>query len=285
MADPLYKQIADDLLQKIETGLGRDGSPLPTELELRDQYGASRNTVRDAVKWLITRGVVETRPGKGTFVIQKINPFIIPLSFDSGVGGGDESTASYRSAVQDRFRRPQVSDPLIEIKQASGIVASALQLPDGTNVVSRHQRRFIDDTPGSLQTSYYPMSFVEKGATGLLQARDMPAGTVSYLEEVLGIKQVGWQDKITVRAPDMTESVFFKLPDDGRVAVFEIQRTAYDAKGKPIRLTITTYPADRNQFVVTIGKVPENPTILGKGQDQPPIVPAEDSALPPRLSR
>jgi GntR family transcriptional regulator len=256
MPEPLYRQIADDLLQKIESGeLGRDGQPLPTELELREQYSASRNTVRDAVKWLMTRGVVETRPGQGTFVVQKIDPFVTPLRFDSGFG--DEGSTYYAKEVTARLRTPLVSDPRIEIQAAAGAVADELKLAEGAQVISRHQRRYIDDIPWSLQTSFYPMSSVEQGATRLLQAKDMPDGTVRYLEQTLGVSQAGWRDKIIVRAPDMTEAAFFKLPDDGRIAVFEIQRTAYDKTGKPIRVTITTYPADRNQFVVATGDVPD----------------------------
>ena len=77
---PMYRQIADDLRQKIESGAVPRGSQLPTELELREQYDASRNTIRDAVKWLTTRGLVETRPGQGTFVVEKIDPLITTLS-------------------------------------------------------------------------------------------------------------------------------------------------------------------------------------------------------------
>ena len=33
--------------------------------------------------------------------------------------------------------------------------------------------------------------------------------------------------------------------------------TAYDQTGTPIRLTVTVYPTDRNQFVVSVGDVPE----------------------------
>ena len=65
MADPMYRQIADDLRRQIETGELAPGAQLRTELELREKYDASRNTVRDAIKWLITRGLVETRPGPG----------------------------------------------------------------------------------------------------------------------------------------------------------------------------------------------------------------------------
>ena len=67
MAEPMYRKIAQDLREQIESGLIAPGEQLPTELVLRDRYGASRNTVRDAVKWLMTRGLVETRPGQGTF--------------------------------------------------------------------------------------------------------------------------------------------------------------------------------------------------------------------------
>ena len=72
----------------------------------------------------------------------------------------------------------------------------------------------------------------------------------------MGVKQVGWRDKITVRALEPYEVAFFKLPDDGRVAVFETRRTSFDESGQPIRLTVTVYPADRNQFVVNVGHVP-----------------------------
>jgi GntR family transcriptional regulator len=129
-------------------------------------------------------------------------------------------------------------------------------LPAGTSVVSRHQQRYIDDTPWSLQTSFYPMSFVEDGAIRLLQASNIGEGTVEYLESALGIKQVGWRDTITVRTPDEVEVAFFKLPDDGRVSVIETRRTAFSEKGKPVRLTVSVYPADRNQFAVIVGQVP-----------------------------
>jgi DNA-binding FadR family transcriptional regulator len=57
MPYPRWRQIAEDPRAKIEAGeLASDGSPLPAELELRDQYDASRNTVRDAVKWLAMCG-------------------------------------------------------------------------------------------------------------------------------------------------------------------------------------------------------------------------------------
>jgi len=101
------------------------------------------------------------------------------------------------------------------------------------------------------------MSLVERGAARLIQAGDIQqGGTVAYLREMLGIKQAGYHDTLTVRAPDNIEAAFFKLPDDGRISIIELRRTAFDAGGTPVRLTVRVYPADRNQFALNVGDVP-----------------------------
>ena len=48
MAEPMYRQIAEDLRGRIESGELPGGSRLPTELELQEQFGASRNTGTEA---------------------------------------------------------------------------------------------------------------------------------------------------------------------------------------------------------------------------------------------
>jgi GntR family transcriptional regulator len=268
MAEPRWRQIADDLRQKIEDGaLGADGKPLPTELELQDEYEASRNTVRDAVKWLVGRGLVYTRSGQGTFVSQKIDPFVTVLQPNEPEG---ESTA-FAFAVKNRSRTPDLSVPRVEIQVAYGVVAAELGLAAGASVVSRHQRRLIDGVPYSLQTTFYPMALVERGASRLIQATDIAEGAVHYLEDLFKFKEAGRRDRFAVRAADANESAFFVLPDDGRVGVFELVRTGFDEAGQPFRVTVTTLPTDRNQFVLENGKVPA----LADGDDAPKSSSAE----------
>jgi len=256
MANPMYRQIAEDLREQIESGRLEPGQQLLTEIELRDRYGASRNTVRDAIKLLTALGLVETRPGQGTFVPKKIDPFVYTLSGDPA-GPGVTEGASYLSEVSKRDRTASTGPLQVEIQEASDDVSSGLGIAKGTEVISRHERRFIDGTPWSMQTSYYPMEFADRGAEWLRSARDITEGTVQYLADALGIHQVGYRDWITVRTPNPTEEDFFKLPSDGRVAMYEIFRVAFDGNGVPMRLSITVYPADRNQFIVNVGKVPE----------------------------
>jgi GntR family transcriptional regulator len=270
----MYRQIAEELRSQIDAGQLARGAQLPTELELREQYNASRNTVRDAIKWLITCGLVETRPGQGTFVVEKITPFVTTLTGDpeTGFGGGEDDI--YDLEVKATRREPTASVPRVEIQQASDVTAPELSVEMGSAVVSRHQQRFIDGTPWSLQTSFYPMRFVEQGAFRLTQPTDIAQGTVSYLRETLGIDQAGWRDMIVVRAPDQVEIAFFSLPGSGQAPVVETRRTTFDSHGMPVRLTVSVYPADRNQFAINVGRVPDESVA-------PPLTEPGDEAAGP----
>ena len=258
MGSPMYRQIAEDLRAQIESGELEPGQQLRTELELRDHYGASRNTVRDAIKWLTNLGLVETKPGQGTFVVRAIDPFVTKLSGDPRTGIGSDEGANYLSEANQQNRKPTSSPLQVEIHEASDDMAAALQIPKGAEVISRHERRFIDGTPWSMQTSFYPMDFADRGAERLRSARNIDEGTVEYLAKTLHIRQVGYRDRITVRAPNLIEADFFKLPPDGRVPMYEITRTAYDGNVQPIRVTVTVYASDRNQFIVNVGDVPNS---------------------------
>jgi len=269
MAEPKYQQIAEDLRRRIESGElpADDQQTLPTEIELMQHYQASRNTVRDAIKVLTTRGLVETRAGQGTFVVEKINPYVTTLTGNPETGGGDET--AYIADVTASNRESEISDPRVEIQKASRVVASSLRIEEGAQVVSRHQERFLDGFPWSMQTSFYPMALVEHGATRLIQATSIEGGAVAYLAAAIGIQQAGYRDTIAVRAPDEDEVRFFKVPTDGRVPVFEIFRVGFDKKGQRIRLTITVYPSDRNRLRIDVGAVPRREGHDGERGDAP----------------
>lgn len=66
----LYQQIADDIEKRILEGAYPPGTRLPGEHELAEQYGVSRNVVRETLKRLKERGLVVIRTGSGTYVSQ-----------------------------------------------------------------------------------------------------------------------------------------------------------------------------------------------------------------------
>jgi GntR family transcriptional regulator len=254
---PLYQRIAEELRSKIESREISPGQLVPPEPALSKEYGASRNTIREAIRWLKDLGLVETRPGLGTTVIEKPRPFEITLTPDTETGFGGGEGAAYIAEVQAQHRFARATAPKVEIQKPVGRIAVELRLADDAQVISRHQQRFIDETPWSLQTSYYPLDFVTKGASRLLSADDINEGTVKYLETALGIKQASYVDRITVRAPDANEVAFFNLPANGSVPVFQTYRTASDTEQNPFRLTISVFPADRNEFLLNVDLPPD----------------------------
>ncbi|RKS84310.1 DNA-binding FadR family transcriptional regulator [Motilibacter peucedani] len=67
--NPLAEQAAEHLLQEIRSGRWPVGSRLPSEAVLSEQLGVGRSTVREAVKALAGRQLVESRQGAGVFVV------------------------------------------------------------------------------------------------------------------------------------------------------------------------------------------------------------------------
>lgn len=65
----LTKQIANELEEKIQSGQYNIGDKIPTEPELVDHFGVSRNTIRESVQALIHAGLLEARQGDGTYVV------------------------------------------------------------------------------------------------------------------------------------------------------------------------------------------------------------------------
>ena len=64
----LHKDIMDQMIQAIQEKLWEPGSRLPGEQALASTFGVSRNCMREVLKALEHAGVVEAKPGHGTFL-------------------------------------------------------------------------------------------------------------------------------------------------------------------------------------------------------------------------
>lgn len=69
---PAPRQVADVVAERIERlivdGVLKSGEALPSERRLTDKLGASRSALREGMKLLRARGLIETVQGKGSFV-------------------------------------------------------------------------------------------------------------------------------------------------------------------------------------------------------------------------
>jgi GntR family transcriptional regulator len=72
---PLYHQLLQILLDKINSGEYSPGQLLPSEKELEAEYGVSRVTIRRAMDDLMRMGQVTRQQGRGTFVTDKVEDY------------------------------------------------------------------------------------------------------------------------------------------------------------------------------------------------------------------
>jgi len=93
-SERLYEIIVSQIEQRIVAGDLKVGDQLPSEHDLAQQFAVSRTAVREAVKALRQKGLVEIRPGRGTFITNGTSDTIrdslgMFMKFGSSNGSGN----------------------------------------------------------------------------------------------------------------------------------------------------------------------------------------------------
>ncbi len=99
----VFEQIAEQIEKRILSGGLRSGDRLPTERELSEQFHASRTAVREAMKTLAQRGLVDMRPGRGTIVIDGTSEAMrhsLGLMMRVGQAGSSTSLVELREIIE-----------------------------------------------------------------------------------------------------------------------------------------------------------------------------------------
>jgi len=237
-------RIADALREEIARGVFKAGDRLPSEADLTSRFGVSRPTIRAALAKLVNEGLVVSETGRGSFVRER-TVLTYHAERAERVKGRSETDA-YVSEVQEEGRAPK-QDFSMHIEPASTEVAVRLNVDEGSLVVVRRCFRYVDGQPWSDQDSYYPMDIAE--AAGLVTPKDIPEGTIRAMAKA-GHDEVGHVDEITARMPTPAEAQVLDIGAGTPLLVYS--RTAHSDK-RPVRLTRTLFPADRNRITYELG--------------------------------
>jgi DNA-binding GntR family transcriptional regulator len=68
---PRYRQIAAIIRERIESGQLEPNRPIPSEVQIENEFGVARATARRAVAVLRDEGLIVTVPGMGSYVKPK----------------------------------------------------------------------------------------------------------------------------------------------------------------------------------------------------------------------
>src|SRR5438067_1403458 len=106
----IYEEIVRQVKQLIAEGRFKSGDRLPPERELAEKFVVSRTSVREALRTLESLGLVEIRPGEGTFVREvSVESLIEPLAL---------VMASQREAISELFEARQMLEPALAVLAA-----------------------------------------------------------------------------------------------------------------------------------------------------------------------
>jgi len=101
----IYEEIVRQVKQMIAEGRLESGDQLPPERDLAEKFVVSRASVREALRTLESLGLVEIRPGEGTFVREvSVESLIEPLAL---------VMASHREAIAELFEARRLLEPAI----------------------------------------------------------------------------------------------------------------------------------------------------------------------------
>jgi GntR family transcriptional regulator len=230
----LYSGVETVLANEIADGDLRVGDQLPTEDSLILRFGVSRITVRRAIQNLVSRGLVEIRRGKGTFVAA---PKII------------QELTELSGFVEDMHalgRKPTARVIGKEIVTADATVARQLALTRGEHVVRIRRVRMADGIPLSFDETYLPLEIGKKIITNNLKAEPI----FSLLERKYDVPLIEAEYKLDA-VPAETE-VAATLRVKQRSPIFRIERTSYSTGGRPVDYERLYYRGDLVRFVTRL---------------------------------
>lgn len=234
------KEIAAELRDAITEGRLKPGDKLPSERELAAEYGAARNTARDAVRFLIVEGLVQSQQGRGSFVRTAPKWMRFGRRRYSRDMRTFDGLGPFGAEAAAQGKRPRVDVPSIERTKPPAEVAERLQIDTETDVVRRENWYHADDEPVQVGVTYAPWSIVE--GTPLSNSADLgPKGIYGQFED-RGYVIDYIREEIAARMPTREEASRLRIPDG--VPVIDLWHTGFDAERRPFETTRFVMRAD-----------------------------------------
>lgn len=121
-AVPIYRQIATELWEEVQSGRLIPGEKLPNEAILAERFGVTRLTLRQAIIELQRLGAVEIRRGVGTFVVTPPDLVEIVASVPRAAQSADVTVEALGEHSRHRSARPvrKVDEVVISVRPATG---------------------------------------------------------------------------------------------------------------------------------------------------------------------
>ncbi len=228
---PLYYQVATRLQELIEKGVIGVGARIENEVDLAERLGVSRPTTRRAIQYLVERGMLVRKRGVGTQVVHpKVRrPVELSSLYDDLIAG-------------DREPRTEVLD--LRTTPASDVIASALQIPAGTEVTWIERLRYAGNEPLALMHNAIPLDVLPLTREDLAER-----GLYELLRRAGHVPRIATQ---VIGARSATAAEARTLDEKRGASLLTMTRTAWDAGGRALEYGSHLYRASRYSFELNL---------------------------------
>jgi GntR family transcriptional regulator len=231
---PLYAQAVDVLRSLISEGDYETGDRLPPEIELAEELGISRTTLRVAMGTLEREGLIVRRQGLGTFVTDR-SP--------AGLRGGLQFLQTLQSLAEEAGLETETSERELSVVAASAQWAEILRVEAGTALNRVQYTIAVEGLPvGSIDTLVPETT---------ISMQELTAGRGSLLALLLKHSEIEVSyTHSQVYAVEASANLADRLEVGEGKALLHLVETYFDRKGRPVALSYNHFVTDRFSFYI-----------------------------------
>ena len=222
---PLYYQLKEILLLKIQSQEWREGELIPSENELQKIYNVSRATIRRTIDLLVQDGFVRKQRGRGTFVRKpRIEEILGRVTSFSEEMVGKNARKEVLSA--------EYGPPIL-------VIQKILNLYPDEKVLYLKRLLILDEKPLGIFIEYIPERFgvglendFSQSLFAIMETRGIEIGAA---DQTIESTMSSYEDMKLLRCKDV-------------FPVLLIKRLVYTISGDPLQYVKAVYHGDRYRY-------------------------------------
>jgi GntR family transcriptional regulator len=231
---PLYHQLKEIFIEKIENGEWRPGEIIPPENQLCEQYGVSRGPLRQALDILERDGLLIRKQGKGTTVL--------PPKIESGLKG----FYSFTNLIEQKGMRASSQLISFDTVPAEGSATRYLEIPPQEPLYKIRRLRLANGEPLILELIFIPTKICSSLTAEELVSKPL----YNILSNCYSIPLLSAKQFFEPVVTDEYEAQKLGVPN-GAPALL-IQNITYSSDNRPVVLSKAIMRGDRVRYYVEL---------------------------------
>ncbi|MGE8203649.1 trehalose operon repressor [Heyndrickxia sp. NPDC080065] len=231
MRENKFLAIYDDIVEQIQSGKIKPNTKLPSENELAEQFGTSRETVRKALNLLSQNGYIQKIKGKGSFTLD-VGKFDFPVS----------GLISFKELAEKMGKPWKTIVYELESGKPDGFIQKQLNITSKDQVWKLVRARELENERIILDKDFLLQSVVPS------MTREICEGSLyEYLEGSLGLKISFAKKEISVDEPTEEDYRYLDLKDYKHIVV--VKNYVYLEDASLFQYTESRHRLDKFLFV------------------------------------